>query len=111
MVVDPQCFICGDGPDYVIRISTEFAFEMSIPICEFHNNEKDVASLVSMTRVVGSPTALTSTFGGKSMAGPYYKSLLGESGSVRQVTVFRITRDKNPGLLVSLLKWLFGGKK
>lgn len=94
-----------------MRISTEFGFEMNIPICEFHNNEKDISALVSMTRVVGSPTALTSTFGGKAMAGPYYKSLLGESGSGQQVIVFRITRDKKPGLLVSLLNWLFGGKK
>ncbi len=94
-----------------MRISTEFGFEMNIPICEFHNNEKDIAALVGMTRVMGSPTALTSTFGGKAMAGPYYKSLLGESGSDQQVTVFRIVREKKPGFLESLINWLFGGKK
>lgn len=111
MDVNTRCFICGDGADYTIRISTEFGFQMAIPICEFHNFPETLKVLVNMTRITGSPKLLESTFGGKVMGGPYYQSLMGQIESGHNVEVFRIVRLKNLGFLESLIKWLFGGKK
>lgn len=106
-----RCFICGDGVDYTVRVSTDFGFQMAIPICEFHNYPESLKALVAMTRITGSPKLLKSTFGGKVMGGPYYKSLMGMIDSGQNVEVLKIVREKNPGFLESLIKWLFGGKK
>lgn len=107
-----ECFICGDTPDFYIRVTTTFGFRMAIPVCEYHSDLEDVKALTSMTRITGSPSSITSKFGMKAKSGPYYRSLNGEMTTCSEVEVIRF--NKKPRLLVRALSWLgslFGDRK